>query len=164
GNCDGSIHPSVTGWPTVNGNPITDEENICNIYVGYWDKELNECGGGRKIVRTWTVLDWCTVEFVEAVQVIKLSDNEGPELTCPNNITVGTDFWYCYANVSVPKPIAVDDCSEVTSYSLASSSGTIVAFGNNYVINGLELGTHTVTWTVSDECGNSSTCSFTITV
>ncbi len=143
---------------------ITDESDLCNIFVGYWDKELNECGGGRKIVRTWTVLDWCAVEIVEAVQVIKLVDNVGPELTCPADYEVGTDFWYCYANVSVPKPGAVDECSEIASYSLTSTSGIVVSFGNNYVINGLELGTHTLTWTVSDECGNSSTCSFQITV
>ncbi len=162
--CGESILPENTGWPTVDGIEITDESDLCNIFVGYWDKELNECGGGRKIVRTWTVLDWCAVEIVEAVQVIKLVDNVGPELTCPADYEVGTDFWYCYANVSVPKPGAVDECSEIASYSLTSTSGIVVSFGNNYVINGLELGTHTLTWTVSDECGNSSTCSFQITV
>ena len=164
GLCGESADPEHTGWPTVNGIPITDENDLCNIFVGYWDKELNECGGGRKIARTWTVLDWCNVEVVEGVQVIKLSDNVGPELTCPEDYEVGTDFWYCYANVSVPKPAAVDNCSEISTYSLHSTGGTVVSFGNNYVINGLELGTHTVTWTVRDECGNSSTCSFHITV
>ena len=52
GVCGESILPDVTGWPTVDGTPITDENNLCNIFVGYWDKELTECGGGRKIVRT----------------------------------------------------------------------------------------------------------------
>lgn len=164
GDCGESIHPNNTGWPSVDGTPITDETDLCNIFVGYWDKELNDCGGGRKIARTWTVLDWCNVELVEAVQVIKLSDNVGPELTCPDDMEVGTDFWYCYANVSVPKPEAIDECSEIATYSLVSSSGVVVSFGNNFVINGLEVGTHTATWTVTDECGNSSTCSFQITV
>ena len=164
GECGESIFPDNTGWPTIDGQPITDDNDLCNIFVGYWDENLNDCGGGRKIARTWTVLDWCNVEVINQVQVIKLTDSEGPELTCPDNMTVGTDFWYCHANVSVPKPIAVDACSEIATYVLTSSSGTVVSFGNNFVINGLELGTHTVTWTVSDECGNSSTCSFQITV
>ena len=113
GQCGGSVNPAITGWPHVNGVPVTDAGGVCNIFAGYWDKELNECGGGRKIVRTWTVLDWCTVQIVEGIQVIKLIDDQGPTLTCPANLTVGTDFWYCYANVSVPKPVAHDNCSSM---------------------------------------------------
>ena len=164
GACGTSSDPDVTGWPTIGGYELTDEAGLCNLFLGYWDKPLEDCGGGQKILRTWTILDWCTQELIESKQIIKLSDTEGPELTCPDDLTVGTDFWYCYANVSVPKPIAYDVCSDIVAYNLESSDGTIVQFGNNYVINGLQLGTHYVTWIVSDLCGNSSTCSFTITV
>nr|MDQ3016115.1 HYR domain-containing protein [Bacteroidota bacterium] len=164
GSCGDDISPENTGWPTVNGNPITDDNNICNIFVGYWDKELNDCGEGTKIVRTWTILDWCTQTTLECVQVIKLSDNEAPILTCPSNITVGTDFWYCYANVSVPRPTVVDECGSSFVLSLTSSAGVVVNFGNNYVINQLPIGTYTLTWTATDECGNVGTCTFTITV
>jgi hypothetical protein len=164
GVCGTSVNPAVTGWPQINGINITDAGGVCNIFAGYWDKELSECGGGRKIVRTWTVLDWCTVEIREQTQIIKLLDDQGPVLDCPANLTVGTEFWYCYSNVSVPKPVAFDECSDITSFTLVSSGGTVVQFGNNFVINGLVLGTYTVTWIVSDECGNSSSCSFQITV
>ena len=164
GHCGESTSPEYTGWPTVNGTEVTDENALCNIFLGYWDKELAECGGGRKILRTWTILDWCTVELIEGEQVIKLTDTEPPVLTCPQDLVVGTDFWYCYANVSVPKPDAYDACSAIAEYSLTANGGTIVSFGDNYVIDGLQLGTYTVTWTVTDECGNSSSCSFHITV
>jgi hypothetical protein len=165
GDCGTSSDPDVTGWPQVNGIDLTDEAGLCNLFLGYWDKALNDCGGGVKILRTWTVLDWCTLELVEATQIIKLSDDEGPVLTCPSNITVGTDFWYCYANVSVPRPIAYDECSDVVSFELSvNGGGLIVQYGNNYVIQELPLGTYTAVWTVTDLCGNSSTCSFTITV
>ncbi len=164
GHCGDSSDPDNTGWPTVNGNEITDEDNVCNIFVGYWDKPLNDCGNGEKIVRTWTILDWCTQTTVECVQVIKLTDDEAPELTCPDDFEVGTDFWYCYANVSVPKPDVFDECGSAYTLSLTASAGIIVNFGNNFVINQLPLGTHTVTWHVVDECGNSSSCSFEITV
>ena len=164
GPCGSSSDPDVTGWPQIGGYDLTDEAGLCNLFLGYWDKPLDDCGGGEKILRTWTILDWCTLELIESIQIIKLSDTDGPILTCPNNFTVGTDFWYCYANVSVPKPIAYDACSNIIAYSLESNDGTIVQFGNNYVINGLQLGVHYITWTVTDLCGNSSTCSFTITV
>ena len=164
GHCGESSDPDYTGWPTVNGSPITDEDNVCNIFVGYWDKPLNDCGNGEKIVRTWTVLDWCTQTTVECVQVIKLSDDQAPELTCPADFEVGTDFWYCYANVSVPKPTVYDACGSAYTLSLTASAGHVVNYGNNYVINQLPLGDHTVTWHVTDECGNHSSCSFTISV
>ena len=164
GHCGDSSDPDITGWPTVNGAEITDEDNVCNIFVGYWDKPLNDCGNGEKIVRTWTVLDWCTQTTVECVQVIKLTDDEAPELTCPNDFEVGTDFWYCYANVSVPKPSVYDACGSSYTLSLTAHAGIVVNFGNNYVINQLPLGDHTVTWTATDECGNSSSCSFVISV
>ncbi len=164
GVCGSSSHPDVTGWPQVDGFDLTDEAGLCNLFLGYWDKVLQDCGGGIKILRTFTVLDWCTLELVEQTQIIKLSDSEGPILTCPTNITVGTDFWFCYANVSVPKPIAFDDCSDVVSFDLSINSGIVVQFGNNFVINQLPLGTYNAFWTVTDLCGNSSTCSFTITV
>ncbi len=164
GSCGDSSDPDDTGWPTVNGNEITDEDNVCNIFVGYWDKPLNDCGNGEKIVRTWTVLDWCTQTSVECVQVIKLTDNEAPEVTCPSDFAVGTDFWYCYANVSVPKPSVFDACGSSYTLSLTSSAGIVVNFGNNYVINQLPIGDHTVTWHVEDECGNHTTCSFVISV
>lgn len=165
GQCDDSSSPSNTGWPTVNGVPVTDADNLCNIFVGHWDQPINDCGGGTKIIRRWTVLDWCTQEVVTLIQIIKLADMVPPVLVCPENRTVGTTFWYCYANVSVPKPVATDACSEIASYSLSTDAGVVVSFGNNnYVINQLPLGPHVVVWTVTDECGNSSTCSFTITV
>jgi subtilisin-like proprotein convertase family protein len=164
GHCGDSSDPDITGWPSVNGNEITDEDNVCNIFVGYWDKPLNDCGNGEKIVRTWTVLDWCTQTTVECVQVIKLTDDEAPELECPNDFEVGTDFWYCYANVSVPKPSVFDACGSSYTLSLTAHAGIVVNFGNNYVINQLPLGDHTVTWTATDECGNSSSCSFVISV
>ncbi len=164
GPCGSSSDPDVTGWPTIGGYDLTDDAGLCNLFVGYWDKALEDCGGGQKILRTWTVLDWCTQQIIEHKQIIKLSDTEGPVLSCPNDFTVGTDFWYCYASVSVPKPQAYDNCSDIVNFSLESADGVIVQFGNNFVINGLPIGPHLVTWIVTDLCGNSTSCSFTITV
>ena len=59
GVCGQSADPDVTGWPTIDGQNIT-EGGYCNIFVGYWDEELEDCGNGSKIVRRWTVLDWCS--------------------------------------------------------------------------------------------------------
>src|SRR5690606_23319146 len=99
GLCGGSSHPDTTGWPQIDGYDLTDQAGLCNLFLGYWDKPLDDCGGGIKLLRTWTLLDWCTQELTEAQQVIKLSDDAGPVLNCPADMTVGMDFWFCKASL-----------------------------------------------------------------
>lgn len=164
GDCDDSSDPSVTGWPQVDGIDLTDVPGHCNILATYTDNEFDLCGGGRKIIRTWTVLDWCAPESREFVQFIILADREGPVLTCTPDITVGTNVWYCYANVTVPLPGAIDACSPIKSYQLQSPFGIVVPTGNIYRVNELPVGTHTLRWVVTDECHNTSSCTFSITV
>ena len=163
GECGESTDPSNTGYPTVAGVEITNG-SVCNIFLDYWDKELTACGNGVKIVRTWTILDWCTQETTECVQIIKL-DAAGPQLVCPDDQTVGADPWHCEADVNLEFPTAIDLCGGA-EYTLTPSSdnGTIVNFGPYYRVDDLPLGTTTITWTAEDECGNESTCSYTITV
>ena len=164
GTCSGSSDPAVTGWPQVDGIELNLPAGLCNLYVTYKDLVIKLCGNGTKIIRTWTVIDWCTGQTSVFSQAIYHADHEGPVLTCMENLEVGTDQWYCYANVVVPKPIATDACSKIASYKLFSPDGTVVNVGNNFVVNGLTQGTHTVKWVVTDECENSSSCNIQITV
>ena len=163
GECGGSTSPAVTGYPTINGTPVV-LGGTCNIFAGYDDLELADCGNGTKIVRTWTILDWCTQETAQCIQVIKLTDNQGPVLDCPDDITVSADPWFCEADVNIDYPDAYDACGTSFTWSVSSSAGTIVPFGSFYRVDDLPLGTHTITWTAEDACGNSSTCFYTITV
>jgi uncharacterized repeat protein (TIGR01451 family) len=164
GECDDSSDPSVTGWPQADGINLSNIPGHCNILATYTDNVLDLCGGGTKIIRHWTVFDWCVPDTREFFQFIILTDQTGPVLTCSDDITVGTDAWYCYANIIMTTPTAIDACSSIKSYHLFSPEGTVVQIGNNFRINELPIGTHTVRWTVYDECHNSSECSFDITV
>ena len=83
---------------------------------------------------------------------ITVSDKEVPTITCPDDITVGTDMGVCDAVVSWDAPMFSDNCSDASITSTASSGDT---FG---------LGTNTVTYTVTDDEGNTTDCSFNITV
>src|SRR5690606_20607090 len=160
-------HPNQSGWPTVNGETLTDAAKLCNIFLDYWDQPFqNNCGASYKIVRHWTIVDYCANETIEGIQVLTIQDNDGPVLSnYPANLQVGTDFWYCYANVNLPRPTAVDICgSDPITWSVTATNGVLVQFGNNYRLDQVPLGTTVVTWTATDACGNSSTASFTITV
>ena len=50
----------------INGHPQKVDNNVCDIYATYTDQELDACeegcNGNRKIIRTWTLLDWTTLE------------------------------------------------------------------------------------------------------
>jgi uncharacterized repeat protein (TIGR01451 family) len=164
GGCFESGEPEITGWPQIDGFDLTDDGPICNLYSTYWDREVGLCGNGRKLIRTWTIMDWCAGRTVSYVQSIFLQDNVGPILTCIEDMEVGTGVWFCYANVNVPKPQVTDECSAIQSYTMSSSAGNVVVNGNSYAIQNLPIGVHIARWKVTDECGNSSTCTFQITV
>src|SRR5690606_32601721 len=169
GDCDDDPHPSHTGWPVVNGVTLTNASKLCNIFLDYWDQVYNNnCGGSYKIVRTWTIVDWCVSEVYEAIQILVFEDGSGPVINNGQplaDLTVGTDFWYCHANINLPRPIAVDACgSGPITWNLSATNGVIVQFGNNYRLDQVPVGTTIVTWTATDACGNSSSATQTIIV
>ena len=51
----------VYAYPTyvVNGHPQKVDNDVCNVYAGYTDQELEACeegcNGNRKVIRTWTL-------------------------------------------------------------------------------------------------------------
>ena len=160
---NGHPAPSVTGEPTLNNTTL---DNVCMFDRTYSDQVFPNCGDAFDIVRTWTVIDWCNPDQMETcIQTIKVMDNTPPTLTCPANITDGAGN-NCNSSVILPAPTALSDaCSgDGLDYTIAHTSGTLVQQGSNNVLVGLELGVTTVTYTATDGCGNSNTCSFTITI
>ncbi|MDN4594492.1 HYR domain-containing protein [Polycladomyces subterraneus] len=80
-----------------------------------------------------------------------MQDTEPPVITCPANITISNDPGECGAFVTFPDPTVTDNCPVTVSCSPASGSF-------------FPVGTTTVTCTATDAAGNTSTCSFTVTV
>ncbi|MFH2095108.1 MAG: HYR domain-containing protein, partial [Bacteroidota bacterium] len=80
-----------------------------------------------------------------------------PVITCPSNITVGTDANICGAVVSYTPPVGTDDCTPnpVT----VQSDGTGLSSGSFF-----SIGTTTLVYTVTDSIGQTNSCSFNITV
>ncbi|HTF03751.1 MAG TPA: HYR domain-containing protein, partial [Bacteroidia bacterium] len=84
---------------------------------------------------------------------ITVNDNEAPVInSCPSNTTVPANNTGCTAIVNWTVPGATDNCVSAT---LASTHNPGDVF---------PLGTTTVTYTAIDGSGNSSTCSFNVTV
>src|SRR5439155_10226979 len=83
---------------------------------------------------------------------ITVNDTEKPTLSCPANFTRGTDPGKCSAVVNYPAPTAGDNCGVATLVCDPPSGSTFAK------------GTTPVTCTATDAAGNSSTCTFTVTV
>jgi len=70
---------SVTGsgYPSIFGRPL---EGLCGIGVEHEDITVAICDGTWKVVRQWTMIDWCAdpVDVRQINQVIKVVDDEAP--------------------------------------------------------------------------------------
>lgn len=135
------------------------------------DAIIDICSGSYKIFRTHKVIEWCSGSVLIHNQVIKVEDSEGPELECPEDMTLSTDNDVCSASLLVSRPTIVFECSplELLSYHLSYSyDGEEFVddhvIQNSGYISGLRIGDNTIKWTVTDDCGNSSECTFVVTV
>lgn len=84
---------------------------------------------------------------------VTVNDTQPPNITCPANVTLGTDPNVCQAVVTYPAPAVSDNCPGVGAPVCTPASGST-----------FQKGTTTVTCTVKDPSNNMSMCSFTVTV
>lgn len=156
-------HPDSTGYPTINGQPIPNGVGYCSMAVNYNDQTLPLCEGSYKILRNWTVVYWCTGEILNHVQIIAVKDTHAPTLTCPPALNVGTtSSQFCTATIILPEVGIADDCGSTFTVTMNTPAGWVS--GNGGIINGVTPGGYTLTYNVSDACGNASSCSTPLTV
>ena len=150
--CSKSRSPENTGFATVTDN--CGDENVNLIFQ---DEVLVDGNCSSILRRTWIASDQTgNVETCE--QIISIVDRTGPVLSnCPAPITVNSVENSCGALVQVPVPTVSDDCNQTMSFvnDFTNSSDASSTY---------PAGTTVVTWTATDECGNSSTCQTTIEV
>lgn len=133
----GAGRPEVAHRPIFNGD-------LCGISIDYEDIWIDECEGTFKILRTWTLIDWCAnpVAVLEHNQVVKVVDVEGPQVSAPPtqpNQPLTIDVFesdtpttgphsVCTGHVVVPPATSAGDvCSDVAGwytelYSLGATS------------------------------------------
>jgi len=157
---NGDIDPSNTGYPTLYGQNIIDHQ-ICKFSVTYNDQTISSCGGSYKILRAWTVVDWCTNEIFTHTQIIKVLDKTAPIINCPTIPEIGTTTTSCTGNVFLPAASITDACS---NFSVTVKTPNGILNGNGGLVTGLPLGEHNITYIAEDECGNIDSCSTIITV
>ena len=134
-----------------------------NLGAFYEDVVSGEiCEGSYSIIRKWTISDWCTGEILVHDQIIQVSDQTAPDVTCPpGTVRIGADQ-NCMGNWFVDGITSLDDCSSSPVVTIEDVAGKIYSQGQ--IVSGLPLGNHLFTVTATDDCGNASTCSITVGV
>ncbi|MCB9232136.1 MAG: HYR domain-containing protein [Bacteroidia bacterium] len=83
---------------------------------------------------------------------VTVVDNQNPTITCPANISITPNANNCSPAVTWTTPVSGDNCGVTTSNQTHTSGSSF------------SPGTTTVTYTVGDAAGNTSSCSFTVSI
>ncbi len=149
-SCESSILPAVTG-------ALTATDQCSSVFKWYTDQVTTPpgCNGTGIILRHWSATDGCG-NLSTCNQTITIIDHTLPTITCPVNITVD-----CSQGVQpavTGSPVVHDNCTPTANLLVAYQDVENSPLGCN--------GTGTIqrTWTVTDACGNSSTCIQTIQI
>ncbi|MCQ6281037.1 HYR domain-containing protein [Bacillus sp. EB600] len=156
--------------PTISCPPnitISNDPGVCGATVNYPPPMVtDECPAGFTVVCnspsgsffpvgattvTCTVTDPCGGS-ASCTFTVTVNDTEPPAITCPADITVFNDPGRNGAFVNFPEPTVSDNCPGVTAVCTPASGSFFPP------------GTTTVTCTATDAAGNTSTCSFNVTV
>jgi len=120
-------------------------------------EDLNFCSTDKiELRRLYTLTDGCGQIFRCRQKIRYFRYTDGPELTCPPDITVDVNTADCSYMATLTPPVATSACSNVEVVSVTSQ------FANNEV--NLPEGDHVIMWTARNECGRTTTCEQTITV
>lgn len=146
--------------------------SFCGIGVTYTDlPRIVTCDQAYKIVRNYTVIDWCNTDDVRTFQqVVKIGDFTAPVFTAPTGVleysTNAGNLCGAYIRLDLPSLSLTDACSDVLSLSAnvylngnlnSAPLGSYDVNLNNTAaeISGLlPVGDHIVRYTYADECGN----------
>jgi len=147
--CDEPTDPSNTGMATA-----TDKCDPSPVITWSDSEETGDCPQEKTITRTWTARDACGNED-NRVQIITVDDSTPPVLTgCPEQTEVTVE---CGIEKipEIPTVIANDDCE-----------GKIEVDFDEDITPGDCGKTETIvrTWTATDACENTASCSQTIYV
>jgi hypothetical protein len=140
---------------------VTDEDDNCTAdpQATYSDATApGSCEGEVIITRTWSLVDDCGNTAADQVQTITVQDNIVPTFTVPVDITIFSDA-NCSYDADVVFTGDVTDEDDNCSTGLDATYSDAAAPGN---CEGEVIITRT--WTLTDDCGNTTVQTQIITV
>src|ERR1041385_1761397 len=155
--CETAAISSCTGGGSLGCNPTSTNPALETptytgtepVTVTHNDQTSNtDCH--YTITRTWTVSNACGSATCTQTYTYTL-DNIAPTITCPPNITQCDDGGL--NTLDIGTATATDNCTGAISFASTTSQ-----------VSNFMVGVTVVTWTATDGCGNTATCSQTVTI
>lgn len=163
----GNAPPVVSACPTTIN--INNTPGSCNGVATWTAPTFTDPEGGTVTVTSnyssgdtfpvgTTIVTYGGIDCIGATATcsffVIVTDNEAPVVTCPADVTVSAAAGQCSAIVNYSSATATDNCSTPTvTQTLGLQSGSL-----------FPVGTTPVTFTATDASGNTSTCTFNVTV
>ncbi len=150
----------IGSFPILNGNTCSSIESY---WIDTYTGDLNS--GCFDIIRIWIVEDYCQspIGTWTHTQLLTSNNFDGPVISFCDDILVCADQSDCSGFVELGF-FGADDCTPDTSLSYTYSidyfnDGVVDVTGNsNLYFDILPIGLHSALWTVTDLCGNSTSC------
>ena len=132
----------------VLGNP-TATDNCGNAGITYTNNAPSQYPMGTSTV-TWTATD-AGGNTATCQQLVIVTDSKAPAITCPSTVIGFNGAGLCgTSSISLGNPIVSDNCNYT---SLSNNAPSFYPVGNT-----------TITWTVTDGSGNTTTCTQLVTI
>jgi len=170
-NCSAGTEPE----DIPNSTPTVLNEDCEHIAITHEDtRVMGETDHCVKIIRKWTIIDWCLFDggnLSSAIidqfdQTIVITDIVAPEFTTECiDIFIADNNKDCHEEVSLIA-MASDDCTpaDEIAYTYAIDMGNDGSLDHTGLTNDasgvFDIGTHRVTFTATDVCGNVTECSY----
>ena len=183
---DGNPDPELVGYPTYQNHPINVSSGNCTLQISFEDEIIPQCGLTYKILRKWTILDWCKPANEAnnnpyfGFQIIQIVDDKGPTINCNDEIKVyQTDGQICgLSRLKIDVPVLGVVCGE-DNYRFRFGhrpvkenespyddviEANVQRENGEYWINELPVGRHWIICTAYDECGSEASCFYEVRI
>lgn len=158
--CRDSASLAPEQLPASYSFPVVTSGTCGDYTVSYRDSIFQDELSCWVVFREWKVQDLCSFEsagIFEWIQLIRVIDNEAPEITCPDTVTVELPIDGCEVAVVLPPPVWEEECMEPTVELLGDLQG-------GYLQENVSSGLYELQFAVTDGCDNTATCIFTLNV
>ncbi|MDA8692598.1 hypothetical protein N9L92_00940, partial [Saprospiraceae bacterium] len=155
--CNVNTHPN--NLPSSYQRPSWNYVSCSHIATSFRDQEFFFGPDCKKILRTWTLIDWCTYTggskgIYTYTQTIKISRDEAPIVSCVKEVTIQSSK--CDSAFVALPPVSIEGQSCIGEYVLTHDYPNGISTSNPSGI--YPVGTTIVRYSVQYACGNEVIC------